>query len=243
MVTEIKAAASVPGHRQAQSIGKSYQGRDLWVAKVSDNVAVDENEPEVMFDALHHAREHLSLEQNLALLRWLTQGYGSDCPDHEDREHARDLDRLRGQSRRRRVRHHRHALPVLAQEPPAERGDDRHRHGHQPQLRLSLGVLRRRRPRRRPRRTTARRVLDARGARDPRLHGQPTGQRPQQIRTAITFHTAGEQILWPYGYTKTRCPVRHDQRRPRRARRPRPADGRHERLHADAVEQPVRHRR
>jgi len=28
----------------------------------------------------------------------------------------------------------------------------------------------------------------------------------QQIRTAITFHTAGEQILWPYGYTKTDVP-------------------------------------
>ena len=28
----------------------------------------------------------------------------------------------------------------------------------------------------------------------------------QQIKTAITFHTAGEQILWPYGYTKTDVP-------------------------------------
>jgi hypothetical protein len=28
----------------------------------------------------------------------------------------------------------------------------------------------------------------------------------QQIRTAITFHTAGEQILWPYGYTMTDVP-------------------------------------
>ena len=34
----------------------------------------------------------------------------------------------------------------------------------------------------------------------------------QQIKTAITFHTAGEQILWPYGYTKTDVPVRHDAR-------------------------------
>jgi hypothetical protein len=25
----------------------------------------------------------------------------------------------------------------------------------------------------------------------------------QQIRTAITFHTNGELILWPYGHTKT----------------------------------------
>ncbi len=31
-----------------------------------------------MFDSLHHAREHLSLEQNLAILRWLTTGYGTD---------------------------------------------------------------------------------------------------------------------------------------------------------------------
>ena len=29
----------------------------------------------------------------------------------------------------------------------------------------------------------------------------------QQIKAAITFHTAGEQILWPYGYTKTDVPA------------------------------------
>jgi hypothetical protein len=29
----------------------------------------------------------------------------------------------------------------------------------------------------------------------------------QQIRAAITFHTAGEQILWPYGYTYTDIPL------------------------------------
>ena len=28
----------------------------------------------------------------------------------------------------------------------------------------------------------------------------------QQIKAAITFHTAGEEILWPYGYTKTDVP-------------------------------------
>ena len=48
------------------SIGKSYQGRDIWAAKVSDNVATDEDEPEVLIDALHHAREHLTTEQALA---------------------------------------------------------------------------------------------------------------------------------------------------------------------------------
>jgi hypothetical protein len=28
----------------------------------------------------------------------------------------------------------------------------------------------------------------------------------QQIKVAITFHTAGEQVLWPYGHTKTNVP-------------------------------------
>ena len=47
------------------SIGKSYQGRTIWAAKVSDNVGVDENEPEVLFDGLHHAREHISAEMTI----------------------------------------------------------------------------------------------------------------------------------------------------------------------------------
>ncbi len=34
-----------------------------------------------------------------------------------------------------------------------------------------------------------------------RINGQ------QQIKAAITFHTAGEQILWPYGYTRTDVPA------------------------------------
>lgn len=79
MVAEIEAAqAAYPDIVELRSIGKSQQGRDLWVAKISDNVATDEPEPEVLFDSLHHAREHLSLEQTLAILRWLTEGYASD---------------------------------------------------------------------------------------------------------------------------------------------------------------------
>ena len=79
MLAELtKAEADYPTIVQKFSIGKSYQGRDIWAAKISDNVATDENEPEVLFDGLHHAREHLSAEQALAILRWLTTGYGTD---------------------------------------------------------------------------------------------------------------------------------------------------------------------
>jgi hypothetical protein len=61
-----------------QSIGQSLEGRDLWVVKVSDNPGVDENEPEVRFDALHHAREPQSMETQLYYLVWLLENYGSD---------------------------------------------------------------------------------------------------------------------------------------------------------------------
>ncbi len=60
MVADIRAAAAAhPSIVHLFSIGTSYQGRAIWAAKVSDNVGVDEAEPEVLFDGLHHAREHL----------------------------------------------------------------------------------------------------------------------------------------------------------------------------------------
>jgi carboxypeptidase T len=59
-------------------IGLTFQGRPIWAAKVSDNVMVDEPEPEVLVDALQHAREHLTVEQALDLLHVLTSGYGTD---------------------------------------------------------------------------------------------------------------------------------------------------------------------
>ena len=79
MVAEIQQAeTNYPDLVHVFSIGKSYQGRDIWAAKVSDNVDTDESEPEVLIDAVHHAREHLTLEQALATLRWLTRDYATD---------------------------------------------------------------------------------------------------------------------------------------------------------------------
>ena len=209
MVADIQATqAAHPDIVALRSIGKSYQGRDLWVAKVSDNVAVDEPEPEVMFDGLHHAREHLSLEQTLAILHWLTDGYGVDQRITDIVDTTEDPDRLRGQPRRRGIRPDRLAVPCVAQESSAESRVDLHRDRHEPQLRLPLGLLRRviehEIIRDVPR---DERVLDAGGARHARLHGQSSGSMgASRSKTAITFHTAGQQILWPYGYTKTDVP-------------------------------------
>jgi carboxypeptidase T len=80
MLTVIKATEiAYPSLVRVFSIGKSFEGRDIWAAKVSDNVAIDEDEPEVLVDALHHASEHLGVEQALYLLGTLTSGYAGDA--------------------------------------------------------------------------------------------------------------------------------------------------------------------
>ncbi|NBW32103.1 MAG: zinc carboxypeptidase, partial [bacterium] len=57
------------------SIGQSYEGRELYAAKISDNITLDEGEPEVLIDALHHSNEHVTLAQALDLLHVLVDGY------------------------------------------------------------------------------------------------------------------------------------------------------------------------
>ena len=80
MVTEIgEVAATHPDIVEVLSIGTSYLGRDILIAKISDNVATDEAEPEILFDALHHGREHLTLEQALYALHLLADGYRTDA--------------------------------------------------------------------------------------------------------------------------------------------------------------------
>lgn len=79
MTAEIQqVAADHPNLVSYFSIGQSYEGRELWAAKISDNVAVDEDEPEVLFIGLHHAREHLTVEMTLYILNLLTGQYGND---------------------------------------------------------------------------------------------------------------------------------------------------------------------
>ncbi|MFD7813630.1 M14 family metallopeptidase [Streptomyces sp. NPDC059785] len=79
MNTEIdQRIAAYPAIMSKRVIGKSYGGRDIVAIKVSDNVATDEAEPEVLFTFHQHAREHLTVEMALYLLRELGAGYGSD---------------------------------------------------------------------------------------------------------------------------------------------------------------------
>ncbi len=60
------------------SIGTTAEGRAIWALKVSDNPDLEENEPEVLFDALHHAREPMSTETCLLLIEYLGAHYDTD---------------------------------------------------------------------------------------------------------------------------------------------------------------------
>src|SRR3954454_3194542 len=60
------------------TIGTSSEGRELWAVKISDDVGVDEGEPEVLFTAGQHAREHLTVEMALYLIDELTAKYATD---------------------------------------------------------------------------------------------------------------------------------------------------------------------
>ena len=70
--------AAYPDLISRTTIGTSYEGRELWAVKISDNVGLDEGEPEVLFTAGQHAREHLTVEMALYLIGELTAKYASD---------------------------------------------------------------------------------------------------------------------------------------------------------------------
>ncbi len=79
MTSEINSIVSAnPSIASTRVIGTSYQGRNITAIKISDNVGTDESEPEVLFTHHQHAREHLTVEMALYLLRELTSDYGSD---------------------------------------------------------------------------------------------------------------------------------------------------------------------
>ncbi|MEN8007801.1 MAG: M14 family zinc carboxypeptidase [Candidatus Krumholzibacteriota bacterium] len=63
---------------QKWSIGQTLEGRDLWAFRVSDNPDIDENEPEILIDAMHHAREIMSSEFTIMFAEYLAQNYGTD---------------------------------------------------------------------------------------------------------------------------------------------------------------------
>jgi len=60
------------------SIGQTFEGRDIYAVKISDNPGVDEEEPELFFNSAIHACEVVTPEVLLYFMDYLTDNYGVD---------------------------------------------------------------------------------------------------------------------------------------------------------------------
>lgn len=218
MVDEIHAVeAAHPGLVRVFSIGTSAQGRTIWAAEISDNVGEPEGEPEVLFDALHHAREHLTPEMALYVLHLLVDRYGDDS----------DLGR-----RVTRIVNNRRVFIIFMVNPDGlvydlgggPYGGGFYRGWRKNRQRIpgsrQIGVDLNRnygydfgccggssgQPSdenyRGPRAWSA---PEVRAIRDFVLSRRDANGR-NRITMHITFHTAGELLLWPYGHTRRNVP-------------------------------------
>jgi hypothetical protein len=75
----LATVAAYPAIARVDTIGaSSTDGRAIWALKLSDNPCVDEDEPVVLFDGVHHAEEVLGLEVIMWMIDELTAAYGVD---------------------------------------------------------------------------------------------------------------------------------------------------------------------
>jgi hypothetical protein len=65
------------GKEYTQTAYNNYK-HEIWALKVSDNVAVEEDEPGVFYMGTHHAREPISLEVAMYILNYIVSNYGID---------------------------------------------------------------------------------------------------------------------------------------------------------------------
>ncbi len=189
------------------SIGKSYQGRDIWAMKISDNVATDEGEPEVLYDGGHHADEHMGVEMTLKIMHWLVDGYGT-VPRITNIVNTREVwiifevnpDGAEADIANGRF----HFWRKNRQPTPGTRyiGTDLNRNygyrwGGGGRTSTNPAAITYRGP-------YAFSAPEARAVRD-FLASRVVGGR-QQIKLSISFHEAGRLVMWPYGYTMTDVP-------------------------------------
>lgn len=83
-------ASTYPALTDLSVIGTSLQGRNIYALKISDNVGSDENEPEVLIMACHHAREVISPIIAMHVAETLLTNYGTD-PTYTDWVNEREI--------------------------------------------------------------------------------------------------------------------------------------------------------
>ena len=72
-------------------LGQSYEGNDIWAFKISDNVNEDEDEPEVLYTGLTHAREPLSMMNLFYFVQNLAESYEAGSSEENYLINEREL--------------------------------------------------------------------------------------------------------------------------------------------------------
>ncbi len=67
-----------PEYASLSSIGESVEGRGLHILKISDNVNINEDEPDIFIIGCHHAREWISVEIPLMYAQYLLENINSN---------------------------------------------------------------------------------------------------------------------------------------------------------------------
>lgn len=70
--------AAYPAIAQKGTVGQSTGGREIWYVKISDNVATDESEPEVLYIGIQHAREAIGGASMIFFMQMLCEQYSQD---------------------------------------------------------------------------------------------------------------------------------------------------------------------
>lgn len=66
-----------------ESLDKTYQGRDIWLVKLSDNVENDEKEPNILLMGAHHGNERISYEILIFFIKSIIENYSKPNTDND----------------------------------------------------------------------------------------------------------------------------------------------------------------
>jgi len=67
---------------------KTYKNNSIFMVKISDNVDVDEDEPEILYTGLHHARELVSVSEIIYYMWYLLENYDKNPMIKEILDHT-----------------------------------------------------------------------------------------------------------------------------------------------------------
>ena len=66
-----------------ESLDKTYEKRDIWFVKISDNASLDENEPGVLLMGAHHGNEKPSFEVLIYFIKHVVEFYNKENTDDD----------------------------------------------------------------------------------------------------------------------------------------------------------------